>query len=316
MKNVKAPARVVIALLLAAVLGLPDRPAAQAEVARPYRGVTYSDRWADAPRRIHMHIAQIDLKTPGLRFKVSPAAGDREVIRQSTLAFLTQERAQLAINGHFFLPFPSTERTAWVIGLAASEGRVYSAFETPEQRYALVADAPAINIDRHNRATIVHRDTAHPDGTRVRERVELWNVVAGSSQIVSNGKVSVPGYRDAAHLTALLEPGGPNNYSNDKAWADVATARTAVGLSRDRRTLTLFTVDVRGGSEGLRLGEVAQLLITDYRVWDALNLDGGGSTTMAMVDPLTGTAALVNTSSDNPAGREVATSLAVFAPRR
>ncbi len=302
--------------MLAGLVVLRAQPAAPVQVTQPYAGVTYIDRWADAPRRIHLHVAQVDLRAPGVRFKVSPAAGDREVMRQSTLAFLTQERAQLAINGHFFLPFPSTDRTAWVIGLAASEGRVYSAFETPEQRFALVTDAPAINIDRHNRATIVQRDPSRPDGTRVRERVELWNVVAGSSQIVSNGTVTVPAYRDATHPTALLEPGGPNNYSNDKAWADVATARTAIGLSRDRRLLTLFTVDVRGGSEGLRLGEVAQLLITEYRVWDALNLDGGGSTTMAMVDPVTGQAAIVNTSSDNPDGREVATSLAVFARRR
>ncbi len=35
----------------------------------------------------------------------------------------------------------------------------------------------------------------------------------------------------------------------------------------------------------LTLSEVADLLIRDYGVWNALNLDGGGSTTMAMEDP-------------------------------
>ena len=302
--------------MLAGLVVLWAQPAAPVLVTQPYAGVTYIDRWAEAPGRIHLHVAQVDLRAEGLRFKVSPAAGDREVIRQSTLAFLEQEQAQLAINGHFFLPFPSTDRTAWVIGLAASAGRVYSAFESPEQRYALVADAPAINIDRRNRASIVHRDPSYPDGRHVREPVELWNVVAGSSQIVANGAVTVPAYQDAAHPAALLSPGGPGNYSNDKAWADVATARTAIGLSRDRRTLTLFTVDVGGGSEGMRLGEVARFLVANYQVWDALNLDGGGSTSMAMADPVTGKASLVNTSSDNPGGREVATSLAVFARRR
>ena len=263
-----------------------------------------------------MHIAQIDLATPGLRFKVSPPGGDRETVRQSTLAFLKQEGAQLAINGHYFLPFPSTDRTAWVIGLAASEGRVYSAFESPEQRYALVVNAPALNIDRDNHASIVRRDPSQPDGLHVLDAVALWNVVAGSSQIVTSGVATVPRYRDAANGAELLEPGGPSNYSNDKAWGDVATARTAIGLSRDRRILTLFTVDVRGGSEGMGLAEAARMLIADYGVWDALNLDGGGSTSMALADPATGQASLVNSSSDNPAGREVATSLAVFAPRR
>jgi exopolysaccharide biosynthesis protein len=236
------------------------------------------------------------------------------MVRQTTLDFLKQQRAQLAINAHYFLPFPSEDRTAWVIGLGVSEGRVFSAFESPQQRYALVVDAPAINIDRENHATIVHRDPADAAGLRVRENVVLWNVIAGSSQIVTNGAVTVPRYRDADHPDGLLEPGGPNDYSNAKAWADMLTARTAIGLSRDRQTLTLFTVDVRGGSGGMRLAEVASLLIGDYGVWDALNLDGGGSTTMAMEDPA-GTAMLVNASADNPAGRSVATSLAVFARR-
>jgi hypothetical protein len=37
------------------------------------------------------------------------------------------------------------------------------------------------------------------------------------------------------------------------------------------------------------------------------------STSLAMADPVTGAARLVNTSSDNPAGRSVWSSLAVFA---
>ena len=65
----------------------------------------------------------------------------------------------------------------------------------------------------------------------------------------------------------------------------MTTARSAIGLSRDGRTLTLFTVDARGGSEGMRVGEVASMLIEDYGVWVALNLDGGGSTSLAMADP-------------------------------
>jgi len=162
----------------------------------------------------------------------------------------------------------------------------------------------------------VHRDPTFKDGLHVREKVTLWNVIAGSSQIVTSGEVTVPVYRDEQHRDGLLEPGGPNNYSNAKAWADSTTARTAIGLSRDRRTLTLFTVDVRAGSEGMRLAEVANVLIHDFQVFDALNLDGGGSTTMAMEDPLTGARTVVNASSDNPQGRVVATSLAVFARRR
>jgi len=133
---------------------------------------------------------------------------------------------------------------------------------------------------------------------------------------VSDGVVTIPAYGDATHQGAALAPGGPRNYSNANSWYDVVTARSAAGISRDGRTLTLLTVDARGGSEGMRVSEVAALLRSDYGVWNAINLDGGGSTSLATADPATGTTALVNTSSDNPAGRSVATSLVVFALAR
>jgi len=304
-----------LGILAIAVLAVSPATGRAWQAAQPFVGVTYFDKSITGPRPLHMHVAQIDLRAQGIRFKVSPPGGDREVLRQSTLDFLKQERAQIAINGHFFLPFPSEDKTAWVIGLAASEGRVFSAFEIPEQSYALVAFAPAINIDRDNHASIVTYDPSNSDQKHVREKVALWNVVAGSSQIVTRGVATIPAYRDDNHFDGELDPGGPNNYSNSKAWADATTARTAIGLSRDQQTLTLFTVDVRGGSEGMRLSEVANVLIRDFDVFDALNLDGGGSTTMAMEDPLRGSI-IVNTSSDNPRGRVVATNLAVFATKK
>jgi exopolysaccharide biosynthesis protein len=58
---------------------------------------------------------------------------------------------------------------------------------------------------------------------------------------------------------------------------------------------------------------VADLLIRDYGVFNALNLDGGGSTTLAMEDPDTHAGVVRNVSSDNPNGRAVGSSLAIFA---
>ena len=59
----------------------------------------------------------------------------------------------------------------------------------------------------------------------------------------------------------------------------------------------------------MSVGEVADVLIRDYGVYQALNLDGGGSSTLAM------DGALVNVSSDNTRGRSVGSSLAIFAAR-
>ena len=280
---------------LLALICLSATLQAEQRVTQPFIGITYIDRTEDTPRAVHMHIAQIDLAAPGLRFKLSPPSGGREVVRQTTLEYARQERAQLAVNAHYFLPYPSTDAEAWLVGVAVSDGRVYSAFETPEQDYALVAYAPGVNIDPVNHASIVHRDPGHADGRHVIEPVTLWTTVAGSAQIVTDGIRSVP----------------------DLAWYDAVSARTAIGLSQDGRTLTLFTVDRSGGSDGMKVGEVADLLMRDYGVRNALNLDGGGSTTMVLQDPATHEASIVNASSDNPAGRAVGSSLAVFArPRR
>ncbi len=56
--------------------------------------------------------------------------------------------------------------------------------------------------------------------------------------------------------------------------------RTAVGLSRDRQTLYLAVVDGRSGvSVGMNCRELATLM-AGLGAWTAMNLDGGGSTTM------------------------------------
>ena len=304
--------RRLLALALA-LWGLTLTGAAQAPLTtRPFLGVTLTDLTVSAPRPARMRVAQVDLRAPGIRIAVSPPGGTRETVRETTLDFLARSGAQLAVNAHFFLPFPSDELDAWLIGLAASEGRVYSAFETPVQDFALVPDAPALRFDRWQRARIVHRRPGS-DATRVRERGTVWNAVAGSAQILTAGVVTIPAYRDTAHPAGTLRPGPNDRYDNTRSWYDLVTSRTVVGLSKNRRTLTLVTVDGRVGVAGLTPAEIAARLARDFGVWDALNLDGGGSTTMAWRDPATGQPTLLNTPTDGPRGRAVASSLAVFA---
>jgi hypothetical protein len=280
---------------------------AQGTVETPFVGVVHIARTETAPRRANLHILKIDLNAPGLRFKLTAPGGKRETKRQTTLKFLEREKAQIAINVHFFLPFPSRKRDVWLVGLAASEGEVYSAFEAPAQSYAIVANAPGINIDALNRASLVHRDPAFADGMHVLEPVALWNALAGSAQIVTDGVRTIPVYVDERNLAGLLTPGGPRQYSNSKSWYEVATARTAVGLSRDNRTLICLTVD------RATVSEIAGLLIGDYGVYNALNLDGGGSTTLVFEDPVARRGRIVNVPSGNPKGRAVGSNLAIFA---
>jgi exopolysaccharide biosynthesis protein len=301
-------APILIFLALAFATGLAGAETVQ----HPFVGVTYVTRTEAVPRNITAHLVQIDLTAPGIRLKLTPAGGKLETVRQTTLSFLNREQAQVAINGHFFTPFPSSSPDAALVGFAASDGKVYSAFETPAQSYAIVANAPAINIDPANHAAVVHIDTRFADGKHILESVTVWNAVAGSAQIVTNGIKTIPEYADAEHPGAALTAGGPRHYSNSRSWYDVLQARSAIGLTEDTRTLVLFTVDKAGGSLGMTVGEVADLLVRDYSVYNALNLDGGGSTTMAMENPATHTGAVANVSSDNPDGRSVGSNLAVF----
>jgi hypothetical protein len=294
-----------------------------------------------SPRLARMNILLIDLTAPEVHFKLTPpgenlpavAPGSTtpnwpvvpfEVVRQRTLDFLDSAHAQAAINVHFFAPFPvpggSTQGAyAYVIGLASSRGKVYSGFESPIQSYAIVTNAPGLNIDSSNNVTIVHRDPNSADGMGVLEDVELWNALAGSSQILTNGVKTIPEYTDATHPNDLLTPGpvpplGPLPLTYTRAgrhWYDLSNARTAIGVSKDGRTLVLFTVDGTNGGHGLQVGEVADLLKNDYGVWNAFNLDGGGSTTMAVEDPVTHLRKLVNVPADNPPRME-ASNFAVY----
>jgi len=275
-------------------------------VSHPFAGVTLISRTQTAPRNLTMHVVSIDLTAPGISFKLTAPSGTMETVRQTTVDFLKQEHAQVAINAHYFLPFPSESTEADLVGFAASGGTVFSGFETPAQRYAIVDHAPAINIDRTNHAAVVHWDSRFADGKHVRENVQVWNAASGSAQIVTEGARSIPSYAGAM---PLLLPGGPRNYSETNSWYDALQARTAIGLSREGTTLYLFTADRTAESLGMKVGEVADLLIRDYRVYEALNLDGGGSTSLAMEDPASHAPTMLTRST-----RAVGSSLAVFAP--
>src|SRR5260221_6220528 len=84
-------------------------------IRQPYRGVTLITRTETSPRYVTMHIAIIHLTAPGIGFKVTPPGGTMDTVRQTTLDIFNRQTAQIAIDGHFFLPFPSDDTDANVI---------------------------------------------------------------------------------------------------------------------------------------------------------------------------------------------------------
>jgi phosphodiester glycosidase len=88
--------------------------------------------------------------------------------------------------------------------------------------------------------------------------------------------------------------------------AEVRNPRTAIGFTRDSTTLVLVTVDGRSAtSAGMTLVELAALM-RELGAWQALNFDGGGSTTMIVEGRI------VNSPSDTTGEREVGDALLVL----
>jgi hypothetical protein len=123
---------------------------------------------------------------------------------------------------------------------------------------------------------------------------EVYNVISGNIVFVENGRV-VEGFTEDYHLT-------PH-------------PRTATALSEDARTLILLVVDGRqpGYSEGVSVVELATIAI-EYGAYTAINLDGGGSSTL-VVEGIDGQPVVLNSPIDQRIpGREraVANHLGVY----
>jgi exopolysaccharide biosynthesis protein len=277
--------RIVLTFLLFTLLA--SFALAVDEVSTPFIGVTRIHRKLTTPRLLGINILIIDLNEPSISFRVTPARqnSESETYTQTVKNFLIEQNAQIAINAGFFYFNPNVD----VMGFAASDGDNYSPFTS---WYDFPTPHISLNISSDNQPAMVYPDTWVPAGYRIFPAgVEIYNAVPGSEWIVRHGIKNVGAY----HLNPSLHP------------------RTAAGFTDDNK-LVLFTVDGRntGHSLGMYTSEVADMLI-DLGVVEGLNLDGGGSTTMAFSDP---TPRLVNVPINGgvPYGeRQTANNLAVFA---
>lgn len=122
-------------------------------------------------------------------------------------------------------------------------------------------------------------------------RERLRTIVGGGPRIIQNGRgVGEYGY--------FIEGTGAK-------FGTVRHPRTAIGFSKDSSTLYLVTVDGRTESDsGMSLVELADAMLK-LGVYEAVNLDGGGSTTMVIGDRV------VNHPSDKEGERPVGNALLV-----
>jgi hypothetical protein len=134
-------------------------------------------------------------------------------------------------------------------------------------------------------------------GSGISRNAWLWaqvpQAVGGGPRLLVNGQIAVDWASEGF----------------DAGFAGSLHPRTAVGTTRDGHHLLIVTVDGRQAfSKGVSLADMAAVL-KRYGAWSAINLDGGGSTAMA-IGGLT-----VNNPSGGGAERPVADMLLVYSDR-
>ncbi|MDX2232119.1 MAG: phosphodiester glycosidase family protein [Leptolyngbyaceae cyanobacterium bins.349] len=220
-----------------------------------FRGVTYRREFRRSPRPIMLHIVTVDLTAPGIKLLVTPSEKrsiESEINARTTSEFLQEFGVQVAINASFFHPFK--EVTPWdfyphpgdrvaAVGQAIANGVEYS---------APLAAWPVLCISSQQRARIL---------AAAQCPAQTAQGVAGSSLVAQHGRV-IPAPVGTAD--------SDGNYS-----------RTAVAVDRTGQRLWILAVDDKQWlySEGVTLTELGEIAIAEGAD-AAINLDGGGSTTL------------------------------------
>jgi hypothetical protein len=231
-----------------------QRPSRTTEEQTLFQGMVYRRVASSSPRPVVMHVVTIDLTAPGIKVFVTPGmpnSDNRETHAQTTSEFVDEFDLQLAVNASFFNPFE--EKTPWnyyphsgdrtnVLGQSISNGFVYSPADS---------DWPVLCFADSNQAQISAE--ACPSGTA--------HAIAGSDILIEQGD----------RLDADLD-----SYSNQ-----IPYPRVAAAINRAGNQLSVVVVDGKQPlySEGVTTTELTEILL-EMGAYSALNLDGGGSTTL------------------------------------
>ncbi len=233
--------------------------------------------WQEArakPRTLRIYCLKADLRSP--RYELAALVADppngpgpAQSQLESPLTLASRHKAVAAVNTNFFnfngLPDPPAKpQGAWAMGRPANIcGWAVTGgrqISPPQERYV------SFWIDPKGGAHVA----ALSAPKKARE------AVAGFPALLADGQ-------DVSKDPTPLHP------------------RTALGLDRDARWLWLVVVDGRqpGYSEGMTLRELAGLM-KELGCWDALNLDGGGSSIL-LIDDDQGALQIMNRPTDRDA---------------
>ena len=232
---------------------------------RLYRGVEYTRTVRITPRPIVAHVITIDMRTPGLRVLVTPAddrGSDLPLRARTTTEFLAEFDVQVAINGDGFSPWWSRGPADYYPHSGDPVRPRGDAVSRGRGYWGTSEPFPTLYINSRNRLSF--DAPAKP-----------FNAISGEAMLVTAGN-PIPDLEDTQ-----LHP------------------RSAVGYSQNGRYLYLVAVDGRQPfySDGATLAELAELM-TSLGAQYAMNLDGGGSSTL-VVEGRDGLPRILNSPIDN-----------------
>ncbi len=225
-------------------------------------------------RKVRGWVAVVDLSDPRVETVVTgpaPAGTDAEAVLTRTDLWQQANGVRLAVNANFYATLPGGK--ADIVGLSVSDGVIVSG----ARRFESNPHDPALVFRQDGSAAI--GSFSNTDAQQARDAVA--GVGPSNTDSVAGTQLVTDGQNTGA--TARVEPA-------------TRAPRTAAGVSQDGRTLVLMVIDGRqpGWSDGVTLSQLADLMI-EFGSWDAINLDGGGSSSFIHDD---GTQRVTNRPSD------------------
>jgi uncharacterized protein YigE (DUF2233 family) len=194
-----------------------------------------------------IYVTRIDLTNEAIRVVGTPEADRGSKVSD----YAARTHALVAINGDYF------DDTFHPIGMTVGPcGEWESAKKSKREGYLSIGDGEAVIKTQSQ----VPQDTTAEDWMTA--TVSGWPALVVGCEALTDSEL----------------PGSD-------AFTRAPHPRTAVGLSRDRKTLYFVVVDGRRtGAPGLTLSKLARFLAERLEVCSAINLDGGGSSTMWLRD--------------------------------
>ena len=230
-------------------------------------GVVYRREARGVPRPMMVHVVEIDLARAEFVVTAGVPQAGLEFVAEKTSAFARRMHTVAAINATYFRPFdggrflakpyvPQPGQAVEVDGVSIANGHVDSLAASPD--------------GRSNGAFCVT-----PRGVSIAQ----GNCPADVQQAVGAGPVLIA---DGQPVTLRVNPDDVRAKEIENYYRHTEP-RTALGIDATGRKVWLVVVDGRqaGYSEGITLPELTALF-TELGAHSAINLDGGGSSTLVL----------------------------------